>query len=206
MNSKNDIRERKQDIFNVSDGELESVLETYLEQEKKEPPKRTMVNAVTLAGFGFLAIGFIALIQAFLPIGGDITGLLKVMPIFGGILVIAIGLGFFVGERKSKAVIKKKQPFLDDSTKDSTSAKGSEYETASAPQKDSWAHKKKKKLFRSRKDYKIAGVCGGLAQYFGLDSTLVRIAYIASIFLSSGSSLLVYPALMFILPKEPKKD
>jgi len=33
----------------------------------------------------------------------------------------------------------------------------------------------KKKLYRSEKDYKIAGVCGGIAEYFDVDSTLIRL-------------------------------
>lgn len=36
-----------------------------------------------------------------------------------------------------------------------------------------------KRLYRSATDRKICGVCGGLADYFGLDSTLVRLAFIA---------------------------
>ncbi len=35
-----------------------------------------------------------------------------------------------------------------------------------------------KKLYRSRKDKKLCGVCGGLAQYFEIDSTIVRLALV----------------------------
>lgn len=35
-----------------------------------------------------------------------------------------------------------------------------------------------KKLYRSTTDKKLLGVCGGLAKYFGLDSTLVRLAWV----------------------------
>lgn len=38
-----------------------------------------------------------------------------------------------------------------------------------------------KKLFRSRKDRKIAGVCGGLAEYFNLDPTLMRIIFLVAL-------------------------
>lgn len=40
----------------------------------------------------------------------------------------------------------------------------------------------KKKLYRSEKDKKIAGVCGGLAEYFDIDPTLVRLAWIFLVF------------------------
>lgn len=43
-----------------------------------------------------------------------------------------------------------------------------------------------KKLYLSETDKKIAGVCGGIAEYFGIDSTLVRLAWVlASIFLTA---------------------
>lgn len=43
-----------------------------------------------------------------------------------------------------------------------------------------------KKLYLSETDKKIAGVCGGIAEYFGVDSTLVRLIWVlASIFLTA---------------------
>jgi phage shock protein C len=207
MNSKNTIRGRNQDIFNVSEGELESVLESYLEEGKKVAQKKSMLNPVTIAGFAFLVIGFIALIQQFFPIGGDLSTLIGFTPLVGGLLVVAIGLGFFVGEKKKPKTTKDKGKRFIDSGGDRLKSEGGLSEVSEkSDKKEPWALRKRRKLYRSRKDSKIAGICGGIAQYFGLDSTLVRIAYVASVFLSSGSSLLVYPALMFILPKEPKKE
>lgn len=49
----------------------------------------------------------------------------------------------------------------------------------------------------------IAGVCGGLAQFFGLDVSLVRIATLILI-LFGGLSLWVYLILWLIIPKAPK--
>ena len=42
-----------------------------------------------------------------------------------------------------------------------------------------------KKLYRSRTDRKVWGVCGGLAQYFELDPTIVRVIFLASLFLGT---------------------
>ena len=58
----------------------------------------------------------------------------------------------------------------------------------------------KKKLTRSR-DRMIAGVCGGLAEYFGIDATLVRIAYVLiSVISAAFPGVLAYIILMFIMP------
>ncbi len=59
-----------------------------------------------------------------------------------------------------------------------------------------------KKLRRSTSDKKIAGVCGGLAEYFGLDASLVRIAYIILSVCTAFAGVLVYLILMLVLPEK----
>lgn len=58
-----------------------------------------------------------------------------------------------------------------------------------------------KRLCLSSTDRKLAGVCGGFAQYFGLDSTLVRIAYVALV-LFAGTGILLYIICALVMPKE----
>ena len=58
-----------------------------------------------------------------------------------------------------------------------------------------------KPLTRSQSDRLIAGVCGGLAAYFNLDSTLVRFLFIAIILLG-GSGILIYLILWIFLPNQ----
>lgn len=60
--------------------------------------------------------------------------------------------------------------------------------------------KSKKRLYRSTNDSKIFGVCGGLAEYFDIDPTLVRVGWI--IFsLVYGSGILAYVICAFCMPK-----
>ena len=59
-----------------------------------------------------------------------------------------------------------------------------------------------RKLTRSTHDKKIAGVCGGLAEYFGVDSTLVRVGYVLlSIFSAGFPTIVVYIILAFVMPE-----
>jgi phage shock protein C len=58
-----------------------------------------------------------------------------------------------------------------------------------------------RKLYRSRTDRKLAGVCGGLAQYFNLDATLIRVLFIVLTVLG-GAGLVIYAAMWIIVPKE----
>ena len=59
-----------------------------------------------------------------------------------------------------------------------------------------------RKLYRSKTDRKVAGVCGGLAQYFNIDATLIRVLFVVLAVLG-GSGVLLYLALWIIVPKEP---
>ena len=59
-----------------------------------------------------------------------------------------------------------------------------------------------KKLLRSQ-NAMIAGVCGGIANYFSLDPTLVRVGYVILSVISAGfPGILIYLLLMLIMPKE----
>ena len=59
-----------------------------------------------------------------------------------------------------------------------------------------------KKLYRSRDDKKIVGVCGGVAKYFGIDPTIVRLIWaITSIFAFAG--IIAYIVCAFVIPEEP---
>lgn len=59
-----------------------------------------------------------------------------------------------------------------------------------------------RKLRRSRSDRSIAGICGGLGAFFGIDPTLVRIVTLLLIFLG-GLSVWVYVILWIVIPDEP---
>jgi len=58
-----------------------------------------------------------------------------------------------------------------------------------------------KRLKRSVKDTMIAGICGGLADYFDIDSTLVRLVFAFTV-LFAGTGILAYLIMWIIVPKE----
>jgi len=63
-----------------------------------------------------------------------------------------------------------------------------------------------KTLFRSRKDRMIAGVCGGLAEYFNMDPTIVRLLYVLLTLFSKGLGILAYIILIFAVPEEKENE
>ena len=61
-----------------------------------------------------------------------------------------------------------------------------------------------KKLYRSKKDKQICGVCGGLAEYFNIDTTLVRLGVLALV-LFAGGGLLAYIIAAIVMPENPNQ-
>ena len=59
-----------------------------------------------------------------------------------------------------------------------------------------------KRLCRASVDKKICGVCGGIAEYFGVDPTIVRLAFVLLCF-GWGSGLLAYIVAALIMPEPP---
>lgn len=59
-----------------------------------------------------------------------------------------------------------------------------------------------RKLYRSRSDKMLAGVCSGLARYLNLDTTVVRLLFVLLFFLG-GHGLLIYLILWILMPVEP---
>jgi phage shock protein C len=59
-----------------------------------------------------------------------------------------------------------------------------------------------RRLYRSRTNRKLAGVCGGLAQYFNTDATLIRVLTVV-LALLGGPGLVIYLVLWIVVPGEP---
>lgn len=62
---------------------------------------------------------------------------------------------------------------------------------------------KGRKLYRSKLDRKIGGVCGGIAEYLDVDSTVVRIIFVM-VFLFLGVGLLFYVIAWLLIPEQPE--
>jgi phage shock protein C len=60
-----------------------------------------------------------------------------------------------------------------------------------------------KRLYRSKDERLIWGICGGIAKYFGVDPVLIRVIAVASI-IFGGWGILAYIILYFVVPLEPE--
>jgi phage shock protein C len=59
------------------------------------------------------------------------------------------------------------------------------------------------KLYRSKKNRIIAGVCGGIGEYFKVDPTLVRLLWLLISVMGMGSGVVAYIIAWIIIPEEP---
>jgi len=203
--------------------ELQATMHEFLEDEKKS--NTNIWNFSTIAGIAMFFVGMIFIIQTIgLSIGPDVSGLIEMLPLIGGVIVTMVGFGYFVGgKKKSKKKKSSKSYDFDydfgqsqnqDTEEDFTlnNDLGSESRSknrkkssssGSRSQFDSYAFKQTKKLYKSRTNKKIAGVCGGLGKYFGISAGVIRALFIITLFAGGGTSLLIYIALAIALDKEP---
>ncbi len=62
------------------------------------------------------------------------------------------------------------------------------------------------KLYRSRRDKKVTGLCGGLAETLNIDATLLRLLVVITAFFSGGTVIFLYFVAAIVIPKEPGFD
>ena len=60
-----------------------------------------------------------------------------------------------------------------------------------------------KRLFRSRKERMLGGVCGGLGEHLDVDPTIIRLVWAVITLLTVGTGLLVYIIAWILIPEEP---
>jgi phage shock protein C len=196
MSERTRTTQNSPDLVQYSQSDLESALNDFL-REQEPPQKVNLFNFKTIVGMGMLFITSLFLIQQIIPWFGfaiDVD-LLGILPIIGGALVAVTGMGLFSGQKKPKRVKAKFEPTTDKSLKLSDLGDKSKLE--------SYALSHSKKLYRSSKDKRFLGVCGGIAKYFGLNPFAVRLLW-AILTLSSGGIMVpLYIIMAIIMPKEP---
>jgi len=215
------------DSVNYTESDLKQAFESFI-QEEPEQTKTNVINFTSVLGTAMMLMASLFFIGKILPgdIFSDINDWMQPLAMIGGIFVTFKGLGIFSRRRnrkKKKQELEESPSFLKyksapnyastsgtasgSSTSNSKTSSGkstigsTEFERAYY---DTYALKKNKKLYKSRLDKKVDGVCGGLAKYLGVSSTVVRLIFIVATFMGYGSPILLYLGLSIALSKEPK--
>jgi len=208
--------------LNVTDEDLQKSLKSFLEtNEEKETHSIWNIKTISGLAFVFISLAFIGQ-----TIGAELMGtggvpflntVMQFLPYLGGAMLAVIGIGFMKQSKTEKktqkeAETQKRKTYdkLDDFlyTEDEIGGRSSKSSRSKQSGKRSFSNKLSFSggLTRSRTDSKLFGVCGGLAKYLGLNSTVLRIGFLIAFFLSSGSFFLLYLAMAIVMPKESIDD
>lgn len=202
--------------INISDSDIRTTLDEFLEEDEKKKEKKTIWNISTITGIVLVlisaafvghsigqAIGFTGL--------SFVTGIVSVAPYFGGVLLGLILISTFVKSREKRQISREEKQQVNQTydkldeflyTNKSKQSKTKSRKQSKLSSRLESVHR----LTKSRTDKKISGVCGGLAKYLGINSTIVRIIFVAAMLLGYGSFLLVYIAMAIVMPKEPIEE
>ncbi|MCS7154279.1 MAG: PspC domain-containing protein [Bacteroidetes bacterium] len=164
------MQELHPQTFTASEAEVEAYLRRLEQTQTPEGPSRL----ATFAGLALIAAGLLYLAQRIgAPIGWDLSGLVRALPILGGVLILLLGLGVLARPRRPR-------PSPDPPV------------AAESPPQP-------RRLRRSQQG-KIAGVCSGIAEYFGIDPTLMRLLFVVLTLFFSGTGIPLYLVLWWIMP------
>lgn len=178
------------DLESLSDDELERLL-----FEEEPQSESGFWNLPTISGLSLIVVGVAYIFQELgLWNGFDVSVLAEMLPWLAGILIILLGFGVLSWRPKKKKKRKVRRG-VDVSS-------GKEKVVVEEQTKKSSA---KKKLTKSR-NKKVAGVAGGIADYFSIDPTLVRIAFVIGLIASGGPPLILAYIIMAVVMPDPDKE
>lgn len=182
-------------------------------------------NISTVAGLGLIAVGTAYIFQQLgFWDGVELDMLVAMLPWLAGILIILIGLGILShepvrsqkdspastpetsGAPLSAADSPGTRPSTSSSTSHQSSTTVNDLSIGQAAKNFLKAirHTLREKRLVKSTDKKISGVCGGLANYFGIDPTVVRIAFVIVTIFGSGAPVLIYLGLVIAMPGPDK--
>lgn len=187
------LQEEKEalDLEALSDDELERLL-----FQEEAAPEQGFWNLPTMAGLSLIVVGVAYILQELgFWNGFDVTVLAEMLPWLAGILIILLGFGVLSWRPQKKVRVKKSVE----------RKRGKDKVIVESKSKSKFRVDGKKRLTRSR-NKKVSGVAGGIAEYFNIDPTLVRIAFVVGLIASSGPPVILAYIIMAIVMPEPDTD
>ena len=178
------------DLEALSDDELERLL-----FQEEAAPEHGFWNLPTISGLSLIVVGVAYILQELgFWNGFDVTVLAEMLPWLAGILIILLGFGVLSWRPRKKTKVKKVEL-----------KRGKERVKVESKSTSKLRADGKKRLTRSR-NKKVSGVAGGIAEYFNIDPTLVRIAFVVGLVASGGPPVILAYIIMAIVMPEPETD
>lgn len=179
-----------------SSTDLNAALDEFI-NEQQVPEKVKLINLPTIAGLSLLGLTSLSMVQRFFPwFAGFSVSDLEMYTVIGGILTTLVALGAFSGQAQEK-----KRRYLQRKTKRSLSTS---IESETYPTLEPYAGVANQRLFRSRTDQRVLGICGGIAKHLGISSQAVRFMWIIGSLFIAPFMIPLYFILGFVIPKQPR--
>lgn len=176
------------DLDALSDDELERLL-----FEESADSEKGFWNLPTISGLSLIVVGVAYIFQELgLWNGFDVSVLAEMLPWLAGILIILLGFGVLSWRPKKKRKVKKRV--------DVPGRKETLVVEPKSKKLDGG-----KKLTKSR-NKKVSGVAAGIAEYFNIDPTLVRIAFVVALIASGGPPVILAYIILAIVMPDPDKS
>jgi phage shock protein C len=149
-----------------------------------------LVSAIGFLIWFWVCIQILFILSTALDIAllGDIASIFQLLLIPIAILILLVGyVGLMFSTSQSASVQRAGSPVRPPPTRHEPPSSRTSYQ----------------RLYRSRKDKILGGVCGGLAAYFNIDPVLIRLVFIVGLLVSLGTMIIVYCILWFVIPQNP---
>jgi phage shock protein C len=180
-------------------------IEDYLRQGDEEAPKKEgFLNLPTAAGLATVGVGIAYLLQelGLFASGFDFSALLG--PWLIGVLIILVGFGVlsWSPDRQRRRAEQRRR------AAERQRARQRPPQQPRSTTRESFAERRagKRPFTKSRTNKKIAGVCGGIGEYFGIDPTIIRIAFVIALIASGTTALPLYLLLAWVMPQPEDAD
>jgi phage shock protein C len=187
------------DLFldEVTDDDIEAFL-----LEREEEKEQGFWNLPTVAGLSIISVGVVYLLQQMgLSLPLDFSALVGALPWLAGVLIILLGFGVLSWKPKKERRKERRKKRARVRTAPPAAASKAKADVRDEPKTT------RRRLTKSRTNKKLAGVCGGLGEYFGIDPTLIRIGFvIATVFGGGFPAIPLYIVLAIIMSNADKKQ
>jgi phage shock protein C len=218
----------------ITDEDVEEYLAEQAAEAEQQRKKPGFWNLQTSAGIALIAIGTVYLLQhlGFFPLAYSLQALVALLPWLAGLLIILTGFGVLSWsparrrKKQRRQARERQRPRPERSSgraKTAGAAAGaSAFEQArrsaeravrEAERRASRAFSSagqrrsgQRRLTKSRRGRKIAGVAAGIADYLGVDPNLVRIAFVIGTIVGQGAGVILYLILAFVMPQDDEPD
>jgi phage shock protein C len=204
--------DRFEPLYRFDEDITDEDIEDFLSQQEEVDTKSGLINLPTMAGLATIGVGAMYLLERLgvFASGFDIGAILG--PWLIGVLIILVGFGVLSWNprRSRRAAARRAAARRRSASQRERTAQRERTPREPRVRQESTAgrsHSGRKQFVKSRTNRKLAGVCGGIGEYFGIDPTIVRIAFVIALIAGQGMALPIYLILAFVMPKpEPPRS